>query len=338
MARFRLLASLLSLVLLTVPLVGRAAPGNNGYGVMMFPNPGEDFDLVLARARGLGVSWFRPPTIAVRHWEIGAPCRICAVYERSGLKLAITLRNTDDPSSRQPSTPPSDLAAFQKKVASILAAMRPSILVVENEENSPAFFAGGADWARAYGAELTAACTVAHEHQVPCANGGLTGEAAAALTWIGFLDRNQSDRACDFAKRALPREKLCGFHAAKDVPADVRARLVGPAAELVALYRTGPVDFVNFHWFGADTTAFAETADFLTHATGRPVITNEFGQRKEAADPEGVRPLLRAVIAENMPLAIWYSVNTADTVSLFGPDGRLRPTGWEFQRQLSGLR
>ncbi len=95
---------------------------------------------------------------------------------------------------------------------------------------------------------------------------------------------------------------------------------------------------VNFHWFGGDSRAFAEVANYLSHATGKPAMTNEFGQRKGAADPQQVRPLLRAAIAETMPLAIWYSIDTADTVSLFGPDGRLRATGWEFQRQLSGLR
>jgi hypothetical protein len=337
MGRSALLALLLTALLLAVAPATRSAP-NNPYGVMMFPNPGEDFDLVLARARGLGVSWYRPPTIALLHWMIGAPCPVCAVYGRSGLKLAVTIRNTGDPYAQQPSPPPDDLSKFQKSTASIVATMRPSIVAIENEENSPVFYAGGADWGHTYAGELSAGCAAAHEYHIACTNGGLTGEAAAALTWLSYLEHGQPDRACDFAQRALPREKLCDYHAASDVPAALKQRLIGPAGVLLNLYRTLPLDYVNFHWFGADSRAFAETAAFLAQATGKWAITNEFGQLRNEADPKLVRPLLRAVVAETMPLAIWYSVDTAETESLFGKDGRLRPTGWEFQRQLSGLR
>jgi len=305
---------------------------------MMFPNPGEDFDLVLARARGLGVSWFRPPTVALRHWMIGAPCPACAVYGRSGLKLAVTVRNTSDPFSQEPSPPPEDLTKFRASLTSLLVTMRPALVAIENEENSARFFAGGNDWAHAYATELKAGCDVAHEHHVSCTNGGLTGEAAAALTWLGYLEHDQADRACDFAKRAMPLESLCAYHSAGQVSAALKDRLLGPAAALLNLYRSLPIDEINFHWFGPDSRAFAETAEYLAQVTGRPAITNEFGQRRNAADPKDVRPLLRAVIAENIPLAVWYSVDTTETESLFGKDGRLRPTGWEFQRQLAGLR
>lgn len=311
--------------------VAGSAHADNPFGVMLFPNPGEDFDLALARARGLGVGWFRPPTIALQSGSLGQP----AVFVRSGLKLAITLRNSSDPSPRAASHPPSDMTAYRKSVAAIIAAWRPSLLVVENEENAPAFFDGSPD---AYIAELTAACSAAHDAHTLCTNGGLTGKGAAALTWLGFLSKTQADRACDFAKRALPGNNLCAYHTTAEVPKDVIARLVGSADVLLERYKTAPIDFINFHWFGGDSRAFAEIANHLSHAAGKPAITNEFGQRKGAADPAEVRPLLRAAFAETVPVAIWYSIDTADTVSLFGPDGRLRPTGWEFQRQLSGLR
>jgi hypothetical protein len=315
-----------------------AACAANPYGVMLFPNPGEDYSLTLARARGLGVTWFRPPTVALKRWEIGKQCPTCAVFARSGLALAITVRNVADPSGQEVSHPPADPEAFRKTLESVVAAWSPSLVAIESDENTPASYDGGADGPQAYLAELNIACSVAHAHRALCTNGGLTGQGATAVTWLGFLAAGQADRACDFAKRALPGEDLCGYKKAADVPQALRQRLAGTAEALVDAYRAVPIDMVNFHWFGRDTQAFAEVAEYLAHATGKPAITNEFGQRKQSADPQGVRPLLRAVIAENMPLAIWYSVDTANTVSLFGRDGLLRPTGWEFQRQLSGLR
>jgi hypothetical protein len=309
-----------------------AARADNPFGVMLFPNPGEDFSLTLARARGLGVAWFRPPTIALQSGSVGVP----TPFVHSGLKLAISIRNSPDASARTPSHPPADIRAFRKSIAAVLAAWHPNLVVVETEEDSTAFFDGTAE---AYVAELNAVCAAAHDTKAQCTNGGLTGKAAAALTWLSFLGtKNQTDRACDFAKRALPEEKLCGYRTPADIPKDLRARLVGSAEALLQAYKTGPIDMINFHWFRGDSRAFAEIAEYLSRATGKPAVTNEFGQRKGAEDPKEIRPLLRAAIAESMPLAIWYSVDTADTVSLFGPDGRLRATGWEFQRQLSGLR
>jgi len=328
------------LILIVASLAGAQglAVADNPYGVMLFPNPGEDVGLALARARGLGVTWFRPPTIDLEAWKIGTRCGQCAAYLRSGLKLAIAVRNTGEASDRQPSRPPADVAAFRKSFAAVLAAWHPSLVAVESEENSPTAFDGVAKPVQAYAAELAAACAVAHEAKVACTNGGLTGDAAAGLAWLGFLAAGKPDRACDFAKRALPGEKLCAFRAREEVPAALRDRMIGIAEPLVQLYREADIDAVNFHWFGADSRAFAETAEFLAGATGKPAITNEFGQRRGAADPDAVRPLLRAALAEGVRVAIWYSVDTVATVSLFGPDGRLRPSGWEFQRQLSGLR
>lgn len=310
----------------------------NPYGVMLFPNPGEDYSLTLARARGLGVSWFRPPTIALKRWENGKPCATCAIFARSGLALAITVRNVADASGQEAARPPADPDAFRRILDSVVAAWSPSLLAVESDEDAATSYDGGAEGPKAYLAELNVACAVAHAHRVLCTNGGLTGQGAAAATWLGFLAAGQADRACDFAKRALPGESLCPYRQAAEVPAALRQRLAGTAIALIEAYRAAPIDMVNFHWFGRDTQAFAETAEYLAHATGKPAATNELGQRRNAADPELVRPLLRAALAEGLRVAIWYSVDTTDTVSLFGRDGLLRPTGWEFQRQLSGLR
>lgn len=332
------LVRLLIAILPALAVLPAAARADNPFGVMLFPNPGEGLDLMLARARGLGIDWFRPPTISIEDWPGDGACPACGAYFKSGLRLAIAVRATGEASESAPSRPPANLDAFSKTLASAIAAWHPAFVAVEGSENDPRLYKAPGDLVAAYGAELSAACAVAHAAKAACANGGLTGISAAALLWWAALADGDADRACEFAQRALPGRELCAYRKAAEVPAQVKAQLIGSADRLLALYRSAPIDTVNFHWFGTDARAFAETADYLAKVTGKPVVSNEIGLRRGADDPALVRPLLRAARAEGLRLAIWYSLDTADTVSLFGRDGRLRPTGWEFQRQLSGLR
>jgi len=340
--RIRLLSCLLCLL----TAVSAPAWADNPFGVMLWPN-GEDPSVFLARARGLGVAWLRPPAVFVDRWQAGAtgaagaPCPVCAMYARSDLKLALTVRNGGrDTGTRQPSLPPTDLAAYRTALASVLDAWKPAMLVIENEENTPGLYADpSADFA-GYARELAAACAVSHQRGIPCANGGMTEETAAALTWMDFIDNQQPDLACDFAKRTFTAEistALCASPDHKSLPAPLKASLIAPAMALLNIYRAAPIDAVNFHWFGADARAFAEVIMALGHITGKPAMSNEIGQRS-AADPNDVRPLLRAAIAAHIKVAIWYSIDTSNTRSLFEPDGRLRPAGWEFQRQMSGFK
>ncbi len=197
---------------------------------MLFPNPGEDFNLALARARGLGVAWFRPPTIALQS-AVSDPRR-CSIARGSSWRsqsATAAIRRRGQPRIRRPIWPRS-----ANRLPRLSAPGGRTCWWWKTEENSSAFYDGDAD---AYIAELTAACAIAHQAHAQCSNGGLTGNGAAALTWLGFLSKNQADRACDFAKRALPDETLCAYHTAADVPKDLRARLVGPAETLVQRYK-----------------------------------------------------------------------------------------------------
>lgn len=328
--------NLLAASLILSALAG-AARAENIYGVMLWPRPGEETPLLLARARGLGVAWYRPPTVYVDRWQGPASCAACAEFARSGLRLALSVREAGE-GGREPSYPPADIAAYKTALGSILEAWKPDLVAIESEEDSPRSYSASGDAAGNYAKELAAACEVAHARHVQCTNGGLSWQAAAALAWEGFLQAGHADEACDFAERALPGRALCAFRAVADVPAELKASLLADADKFLAVYKAGPIDAVNFHWYGIDARAFAQVADYLARATGKPVLSNEIGQRRNAVVPDAVRPLLRAALATGMRLAIWYSIDTADTASLFEPDGRLRLSGWEFQRQLSGLR
>lgn len=306
---------------------------NNPFGVMLWPSGAEDMDLLLARAKGLGVAWYRPPAVFVDHW-VGT-CPTCAVYARARLNIALTVRASGD--ARHPSKPPAAMQAYSAALESILDQWKPDLLVIEHEEDNPAFYQDPNPAFSGYASQLDMGCALAHKRKLACTNGGLSMASALLLTWHGFFDRNQPDQACDFARRALPddADTLCTVRAANGLPDDIRKRLA-PGKALINLYKMFPLDVVNFHWSSNDARTLTEVADYLARATGKQVGSNEISQHRWDGDSTKVRPLLRAMFAARMPVAIWFSIDTPTTASLFEPDGRLRPSGWEFQRQMSG--
>jgi len=217
------------------------------------------------------------------------------------------------------------------------------LLVVEDEENSPALFADPSPDFQGYAKELATACAAAHLRQTSCTNGGLASASVAALTWLDFLERGKTAEACDYARGAFYTDddpqagaSFCKYKTVAELPAEFKARLLRGADRLLALYKTAPIDMVNFHWYIHDARALDQTIEFLGRVTGKPVACTEMGQWRWDADPTRVRPLLRAAFASQMKVVIWYSIDNANATSLFEPDGRLRPNGWEFQRQMRG--
>ncbi|MDR3436068.1 hypothetical protein [Telmatospirillum sp.] len=334
-------------ILVTLALMAESAMAENPFGIMLWPGSQDDLSLLAARARGLGVAWFRPPAVFLDRWKTGSSCAPCASPARAGLKVALTVRNGGrDYAPRRPSTAPGDPEGYKRTLASVLDVWKPDILVVENEENNPQFYQAGTtggELAAAYLRELTLACGVAHAKGVACANGGLSGDAAAAITWLALLERGPPETACDFAKRAFYDDansqtggKLCIYQTPAQVPAALTASLLREADLLLPVYRSAPIDRVNIHWYGHDAGVFANVASVLSRATGKPVMSNEIGQWRWDADPIFVRPLLRAAFAAGINPAIWFSIDTPATVSLFNEDGSLRPGGKEFTHQMSG--
>lgn len=325
-------------------LVAPLAHADNPYGLALWPAPGQDLGLVAARAGALGVAWFRPPTLYVDRWHPDAVCGACRSLQHSDLQLAITVRNSGHDG---PSTPPTNLAVYQQAVGALLDQWRPALISIEDEENRPSRFSDGSgpgrweeeggDLPAAYRQELIAACRVAHARRIACSNGGLSFAAVAGLTWLTLLREGKADLACVYARRTLPDpETLCAVHRAEDLPSDRRETLLQNAERLLPVYRASPIDEVNIHWYGSDANALAQTIDVMARLTGKRVMSNEIGQSRAFSDPTLIRPLLRAAMAAHLNPAIWYSIDGRDSLSLFEPDGRLRPSGVEFAHQMSG--
>ncbi len=301
----------------TVPLNASANP----FGLLLNLDSARSVSLMQA----LGVAYFRPSkAVFIDTWN--GDCPQCDAAQQAGLKLILTVRN-DGGGAGNPSTPPADLAAYRKTLGEVLDKYHPEVLIVENEENSKLFYTGSAD---EYAAELKAACTVAHSKGIKCANGGIVSAEVAALVWADYMDRGDVNGACSFAKRALDAkqaDKLCGVQSISALtPREQETLNKGRA--LLPVYRSAGADYMNFHWYIADTGVLDEAAAFLKAATGLPLMTNEMGQHDES--PDTIAPLLQKALDLGLPYIVWYSVDSPQARALNNADFSMRPNGQAF--------
>ncbi len=266
-------------------------------------------------AKTLGAVYFRPASVFLDQWN--GTCLECDIALNAGLQLVLTVRN----SGPLPTAPPRDLAAYQRTLSQVLDTYRPVVLAVENEENSALFYTGTPE---DYAAELQAACEVAHQKGIPCTNGGLVSALVALLVYDHYRESGQTAKAQDFAARAFTP--------------DLQRQLNSPQAQeqidkgkaLLSAYRTAGADYVNFHWYIADTQALEEAVTFLQAQTGLPVITNEVGQTTD--DPGQTSAVMGKIVELGLPIAVWFGLDGPKARGLVNPDGTLRPTGEAFRR------
>jgi|GEM_PF-684041 len=268
-------------------------------------------------AKALGAVYYRPSSaLFVDEWS--GSCPECDKARDAGLQLVLTVRANG---RGQATSPPSDLAAYQRTLSQVLDTYPPSLLVVENEENSTLFYVGTPE---EYAAQLQAACQVAHAKGIPCTNGGLVSTLVALLVYHHYLETGQTAAAQDFAQRVFtPQEQ-----ALLDSPQAQEQVRKGKA--FLASYRPAGANYVNFHWYIADTQALGEAVAYLASQTGLPALTNEIGQHND--DPNQTTAVMGKVVELALPVAVWFSVDAAKARALVNPDGSLRPTGEAFQR------
>ncbi len=309
-------------MLADIPSWGALASGrrvSNPFGVMLPPRlaaSGRGVEV----ARALGVRYVRPDAVLAARGD--ASCPTCDRFRQAGFDLVLTLRHTSDP--RVPSRPPGDLPGWQRTVEEVLNRYRPRVLVVENEENSALFYTGTPE---DYAAELKVACQVAHQKGIPCANGGLVSTLVALLVYDHYRTSGQLAVARDYAARALPpeiRRQLDSPHAREQIE---------KGKALLSAYRTAGVDYVNFHWYIADTRALGEAVAYLRAQTGLPVLTNEVGQTTD--DPDQTTAVMGKIVELGIAIAVWFGMDGPKARGLVDPDGTLRPTGEAFRRFVS---
>ncbi len=283
-------------------------------------------DTRMSVARNLGVAYYRPGDIKVDKWK--GTCSDCDAAQQAGLKLLLTLRNGGG--LGQPSTPPADLESYKITVSQILDKYPGAMAVVENEENSGALFYSGTP--EQYHAELKAACEVAHSKAMKCTNGGLVSAMVALLVYDDFLGKGQQAAADDFLRRAEPDK----YQQIVSNPASARSQ-IDKGKALVAGYKAAGADYMNFHWYVADTRAFEEAVAYLREASGLPVLSNEMGQQKNE-NPAEVTGKMKKSVELGLPIVVWFSMDISGFAGAKGlqeSDGTLRPNGEAFRNHIS---
>ncbi len=321
-----IITCLIGLLACTTPAVS-AEPPAPPLGVMLGGN-GMDIPNRIATVRNLGATIVRPWDVSLEEWN-GHHSDTDAFTE-AGFRIVLTVRNNGRGGlPPRPTSPPNDLALYKKKLGEVLDAYRPELLVVENEENSVLYYFGTP---KQYGAELRAACEVAHSKGSKCTNGGMASSLAATLVWSHYRDQHDAAKAEDFLRRTASQSQQKMLRTGEGQRRIGEAIMKGKA--LLAEYKAAGLDYVNFHWYIADSSALAETVEFLQSATGLQPITNEIGQQSADA---AVAPLLSKALEIGLPYVIWWSVDRPDAKALHNPDGTLRDSGLAFQKFIGSM-
>lgn len=293
----------------------------NPFGLMLSA-PGLTIERRVELAGKLGAASYRPLAIFTGRWQGRDP--ECDAALKAGFPLVLTVRNGNGPG--EPSAPPKDIVAYKNTIRSVLTVYRPAVLVVENEESSRLFYTGTP---AEYAAELRASADIAHQMGVPCTNGGLVSALVALLTYDDYVQRGETARARSFALRAFDAQQRAMLGSPKAREALAKGK------ELIEVYRTAGIDYVNFHWYIADPSALEEAVAFLKTQTGLPLLTNEIGQHD--LSPGTVRTLMAKVLELRLPHAVWYSIDSPNAKALIGPGGAIRENGQAYRDFIGGL-
>jgi acetyl esterase/lipase len=303
-----------------------ATAGANPFGLLLGSDDIDDPHRI-ALIKALGVTYFRPWYVNVEGWSGACYDLGCDLGPNAGLKLILTIRNNVSDVPPFATTPAKDGAAYRRTVSEILTRYHPEVLVVENEEDTAQYWAGTSEQ---YAAELKAACQVAHDQKIPCANGGLSSKTSALLVWADYIEHQQFTEACSLVERASAElaPDLCRFTAIEQLSAADQAA-VATGRKLLAVYKASGQDYLNLHWYIPDKAALSEAVNYLKRVTNLPVMSNELGQYDQS--PEAAQKLLSAALDLKLPYAIWFSLDRDTVQALQNADGSLRPNGEAFR-------
>lgn len=303
--------------------VALAAPANP-FGVMV-GGSGLTLKSRIEVAHRLGVAYVRPWDLTLSEW--GGFHKDLEAFQAEGFGIVITIRNTGDRGGpdTSPSKPPLDLANYARRLAEVLDKYKPALIAIEDEESSPAHFAGTPEQ---YAAMLATACEAAHARGVRCTNGGIPAKALALLVTDHYRAQDKDQLADDFFDRALSESERGEIRGPGGK--EKTARSIEKGKALLGSYAKARADYVNVHWDEPDARAFEEAVAYVRAATGLPVVTNALATT--SSDDDDVTELLAVTQKVGMPFVVWSSLDRGDRRALQNPDGALRAGGRAFAR------
>lgn len=318
------------------------ASGKTRFGVMISKSDGTNIPPPKQAqiAKALGVNYTRA-RIDIKTWE-GSNSSYDA-YAAEGLKVLLNVnygvpRNSFGEQSPIPF--PTDMAAYSTSINSILDKYQPELLVVENEEDNPTYHTGDA---HDYLVMLKTAIDIAHKRGIKVTNGGITVREICLIVYDDLLQKGKEQEANSFLESAVSPNLIMRLKNAAKNPK--LRRQIEFGRKILAAYKTLDIDYVNFHWYEPvrgraknagdmefDPKVLPYVANYLKAATGKPVMTNEFGVLNPS--PALVKNVLQSVHNAGLSYAIFYSADgdgDGKAVALQNGNGDLRDNGVAFR-------
>lgn len=282
-----------------------ASAQSTKYGVLV---NGLDGDKKITVSNKLKVKYVRDQVI-LKDFTGKAP--LLDKYRSNGFNILLTFLNSSD--GGRPVSFPTNMSNYKSMLEKVLKQYKPEIAVIENEPFNDNRYKNNTSTIDDYFKELQTAIDVCHNHGVKVSDGGLKGERVCILVYRNYIKKGQKNKADDFAKRCLSDKNL---RAAKgDADKDVEAK-IDQMQKMVDKYKQLNLDYVNVHWYEpfeninkyprqSAPGVLQEVADYLRSATGKEVITNEFGQNNDS--PDLVESLVDALGGAGFKYAVDFS-------------------------------
>lgn len=299
------------------------------YGVLV---NGLDGDKKITVSNKLKVKYVRDQVI-LKDFNGKAP--LLDKYSSHGFDIVLTFLNSSD--GGNPVSFPTNIKNYKSMLENVLKQYKPEIAVIENEPFNDNRYKNNNNTIGDYFNELQAAIDVCHKHNVKVADGGLKGERVCILVYRNYIAKGQKNKADDFAKRCLSDKNL---RAAKgDGSADAEAK-IDEMQKMINKYKQMDLDYVNVHWYEpfeninkypneSAPGVLQEVADYLRSATGKEVITNEFGQNNDS--PDLVKSLVKALGGAGFKYAIDFSGEGKTGCVALNKGTDLKPNGEAYR-------
>ena len=308
---------------------GNNVPKSNPFGVSI--DHRMTLDTRIKVAKELGVKYYRTSivTVGASYYE---PFDIKKVRD-SGFQVELGIRNRSSYSgdlrdfANNPDVYPADMNVFRTTIAKAIDDIRPYILIIGNEAGVPDHFSGTPEQ---YEQMLKVGCEVSRSKNVPCASDGLLSGSVVFLTYYNYLETNQTDKAKSYRERAFESWQ-------KKYSDDEIEQRINKLKSWISAYKNAAPDYVNMHWYVSDAQALEESVRYMEQAVGKPVISNETGQRNE--DAAKLTSIMQKYVDLNIPFVTWYSstAGAAQPTALQTSDGTLTNLGAAFKDFISKL-
>lgn len=265
------------------------------------------------------------------------------LWTANGIDIFLNLLNINGGGT--PVALPTDLTAYATKITQILTDYKPLVAVIENEEGNPAYY-DSSFTAEKYLNMLNIATSIAHTKGVRITNGGLITSVLHGLVYRWINTNEGAIAANSYLTNNVPTYLQSVVKLANN---STYEQAISTYIALIAGYASSDIDYINFHNYEpnnssgyADNSITSPTPDtinritqYLYTMTGKPVITNETGQKNNNGTL--TVNMMNLYKLNSFPYVVWYDGDgiAAYSVGLTDTSGTKRPSGLAFANYLA---